>query len=206
VVSDERFLVLAASSAPATYFPHAQFPMNEMWLVIRASGDPLALVPALRARVWQLDPALPLNELETMQNVLGRSVAEPRFNSALVSSFAGAALLLAAIGIYGVLSYTVTQRTGEMGVRMALGASRGSVVRLVVAQGLGVALTGVAIGTMGAIALAGALASLLYGLSGRDPVIFGGSAVVLTAVAALAAYVPARRASRIDPVVALRYE
>ena len=206
VVSDERFLGLAASSEPATYFPHAQFPMNEMWLVIRASGDPLALVPALRTRVRQLDPALPLNDLEPMQDVLGRSVAEPRFNSALVSSFAGAALLLAAIGIYGVLSYTVTQRTGEIGVRMALGASRGSVVRLVVAQGLGVALTGIAIGTMGAIALAGALASVLYGLSGRDPAIFGGTAIVLTVVAAVAAYMPARRASRIDPVTALRYE
>jgi putative ABC transport system permease protein len=206
VVSDERFLGLAASSAPATYFPHAQFPMGEMWLVVRARGDPLALVPALRARVWQIDPALPLNDIQSMRDVLGRSVAEPRFNTALVSSFAGVALLLAAVGIYGVLSYTVTQRTGEIGVRMALGASRGSVVRLVVTQGLGVALAGIAIGTLGAFGLASALASLLYGLSGRDPLIFGGAAMLLTAVAALAAYVPARRASRIEPVIALRYE
>jgi putative ABC transport system permease protein len=156
--------------------------------------------------VWQIDAALPLDQVATMEDVLGKSVAEPRFNSALVSSFAGAALLLAAIGIYGVLSYSVTQRTGEIGVRMALGASRGSVVRLVVGQGLGVALAGVAIGTLGALGLAGALASLLYGLSGRDPLVFGGSAMLLTAVAAIAAYVPARRASRIEPVVALRYE
>ena len=206
VVADERFMGLASSGAPATYFPHAQFPMNEMWLLVRSSGDPLALVPALRARVWQLDPALPMDDVQAMPELLGRSVAEPRFNSGLLSAFAGAALLLAAIGIYGVLSYTVTQRTGEIGVRMALGASRGNVLRLVVAQGLGVALVGIAIGTVGALGLARALASLLYGMNGRDPLIFGGSALLLTGVAVLAACVPAVRASRIEPVEALRYE
>ncbi|HEV7991489.1 MAG TPA: ABC transporter permease [Gemmatimonadaceae bacterium] len=206
VAADERFMGLAASGAPATYFPHAQFPMNEMWLLVRASGDARALIPALRAQVWRLDSALPMDDVQAMPDLLGRSVAEPRFNSGLVSSFAGAALLLAAIGIYGVLSYTVTQRTGEIGVRMALGASRANVLRLVVAQGLGVAVVGVAIGTLGAFSLARALASLLYGMNGRDPVIFGGSALLLTSVAALAAYVPALRASRIEPVEALRYE
>ena len=206
VVADERYLGLAASSAPATYFAHAQFPMNEMWLVVRAGGDPLSLVPALRARLGRIDAALPLDDVSSMDDLLGRSVAEPRFNSGLVSAFAGAALLLAAIGIYGVLSYSVTQRTGEIGVRMALGASRGRVLRLVVAQGLGVALAGIAIGTLGALALARVLASLLYGLSGRDPVIFGAAAMLLTAVATAAAYVPGLRASRIEPVEALRYE
>jgi putative ABC transport system permease protein len=206
VVADERFMGLAAGGVPATYFPHAQFPMNEMWLLVRSSGDPLSLVPALRARVWQLDPALPMDNVQAMPDLLGRSVAEPRFNSALLSSFAGAALLLAAIGIYGVLSYTVTQRTGEIGVRMALGASRANVLRLVVAQGLGVAVVGIAIGTLSALGLARALASLLYGMNGNDPLIFGGSALLLTGVAALAACVPAVRASRIEPVEALRYE
>jgi putative ABC transport system permease protein len=206
VVSDERFLGLAASSAPATYFPHAQFPMNEMWVVVRTGGDPLALVRGLRARVWQLDSSLPVDDVHAMTDLLGRSVAEPRFNSALLSLFAGAALLLAAIGIYGVLSYTVTQRTGEIGVRMALGATRGGVMRLVVSQGLGVALAGIVLGTLAALGLARALESLLYGTSGRDPVIFAGAVALLTTVAAFAAWVPARRASRIDPLQALRYE
>jgi predicted permease len=206
VVADERFMGLAATGVPATYFPHAQFPMNEMWLLVRSGGDPLSLVPALRARVWQLDPALPMDDVQAMPDLLGRSVAEPRFNSGLLSGFAGAALLLAAIGIYGVLSYTVAQRTGEIGVRMALGASRANVLRLVVAQGLGVAVAGIAIGTVGALGLARALASLLYGVDGRDPLIFGGSALLLAGVAALAACVPAVRASRIEPVEALRYE
>jgi putative ABC transport system permease protein len=206
VVADERFLGLATSSGPATYFAHAQFPMSDMWLVVRASGDPLALVPALRARLGQLDSALPLDDVHLMDELLGTSVAEPRFNSALLSLFAGAALLLAAIGIYGVLSYTVTQRTSEIGVRMALGASRGGVLRLVVAQGLGVALVGITIGAVGALGLTRALESALFGLGGRDPVIFGGATMLLTAVAAAAAYIPARRASLIEPLEALRYE
>ncbi|MEO8560606.1 MAG: ABC transporter permease [bacterium] len=206
VVADERFMGLAATGAPATYFPHAQFPMNEMWLLVRTDGDPLALVSALRARASRLDPALPLDDVQSMPDLLGRSVAEPRFNSGLLTSFAASALLLAAVGIYGVLSYTVTQRTGEIGVRMALGASRANVLRLVVAEGLGVALAGVAIGTLGALALARVLASLLYGMDGRDPMIFGSAALLLTAVAALAALLPALRASRIQPVEALRSE
>ena len=206
VVADEPFLGLAAGGAPATYFPHAQFPMNEMWLVVRTSGDPLALTPALRTRVWRLDPALPVDDVHTMRDVLGSSVAEPRFNTALLSLFAAAALLLAAVGIYGVLSYTVTQRTNEIGVRMALGAGRARVLRLVVAQGLGVALAGIVVGTAAALGLARVLASLLHGVSGRDPLIFAGAAALLALVAAAATYLPARRASRIEPVVALRYE
>jgi putative ABC transport system permease protein len=121
-------------------------------------------------------------------------------------SFGVLALALMLLGIYSVMSYTVAQRTGEIGVRMALGASRGNVLRLVVVQGLGVALVGIAIGTLGALGLSRVLTSLLYGMDGRDPVIFGGSALLLASVAALAACVPALRASRIEPVEALRYE
>jgi len=210
LVRDEPFLGLSAPADPATYFPHSQFPMNDMWVIARGSGDAAAFTrtfgPAFRERVWRLDPNLPVEEITTMRQLLGASVAEPRFNMALLALFAGAALLLAAVGIYGVLSYTVTQRTGEIGVRMALGAERGQVLRLVVGQGLGVALLGVALGTAGALGLVRVLTSLLYGVSAHDPLIFGGVAALLTAVALAAAYLPARRASRIEPVVALRYE
>jgi putative ABC transport system permease protein len=207
VVADEPFLGLAGQTDPATYFAHAQFPMNDMWVAIR--GEPAALPAlalALRDRVRRLDPELPVERASTMRELLGASIAEPRFNTALIALFAGAAMLLAAVGIYGVLSYTVAQRTGEIGVRMALGAGRARVLRLVVGQGMGVTLLGITLGTAGALALARVLGSLLHGVSERDPVIFASVAALLAAVALLAAYLPARRASRIEPVVALRYE
>jgi putative ABC transport system permease protein len=207
VAADEPFGGLSGEAGPATYFAHAQFPMNDMWLIVRGKpGDLPALAAMLRERVWSVDPDLPVEQVQTMREVLSASVAEPRFNTALVSLFAGVALLLAAVGIYGVLSYTVTQRTGEIGVRMALGAERGRVLRLVVGQGVGVALLGIALGTAGALALSRVLTSLLYGVSEHDPAIFGGVVALLTTVALAAAYLPARRASRIEPVVALRYE
>jgi len=206
VVANEPSHGPSGEAGPATYFPHAQFPMRDMWVVVRATGDPLALAPALRDRVRRLDPDLPLEQVRTMREVLGATVAEPRFNATLVSLFAGAALLLAAVGIYGVLSYTVTQRTGEIGVRMALGAGRGRVLRLVVGQCAGVALLGVALGTAGALGLARVLTSLLYGVSAHDPLVFAGVAALLAGVALAAAYLPARRASRIEPAIALRYE
>jgi putative ABC transport system permease protein len=207
VAADEPFDGLTGEAGPATYFSHAQFPMSDMWLIVRGRpADLPALAAALRERVWSVDRDLPVEQVQTMREVLGASVAEPRFNTALVSLFAGVALLLAAVGIYGVLSYTVTQRTGEIGVRMALGAERGRVLRLVVGQGVGVALLGVVLGTVGALALSRVLTSLLYGVSEHDPAIFGGVVLLLTTVALAAAYLPARRASRIEPVVALRYE
>ena len=207
IVADEPFLGLGRAADPALYFPHPQFPMSAMWIIVRsASADPRALAEAVRERVWRLDPELPLDEAKTMREVLGSSVAEPRFNAALLSLFAGAALLLAAVGTYGVLSYTVLQRTSEIGVRMALGAPRGRVLRLVVGEGVGVAMLGVALGTATAFAFARVLSSLLQGVDERDPVVFGGVAGLLTLVVVAAAYLPARRASRIEPVVALRYE
>ena len=206
VVADEPFMGRGQPGDPATYFPHAQFPMNDMYLVIRASGDPLALAPAIRERVWRVDANLPVERIIGMRALLGDSVAEPRFNAALLGLFAIAALLLAAVGIYGVLSYTVAQRTNEIGVRMALGAERWSVIRLVVGEGIMVALLGIVIGLAGAFALSRVMDSVLYGSSGRDPIVFAGVAAVLASVALLAAYLPARRASRIEPVVALRYD
>ncbi|HEU4631016.1 MAG TPA: ABC transporter permease [Gemmatimonadaceae bacterium] len=207
VVRDEPFEGLGSAGQPATYFSFAQFPFNEMWLSVRAEPAVLAsLVPALRERVWRLDRDLPVEQVATMRELMGQSVATPRFNAALLALFALAALLLAAVGVYGVLSYTVAQRTGEIGVRLALGAGRGRVVRQVVGQGLAVALAGVALGVGGALALGRVLASLVVGVSWRDPLLLGGVAAALTAVALVAAWLPAWRASRIQPAVALRGE
>ena len=204
VVADEPFLGPNVPADPATYFSHAQFPMNDMWIVVRGDGDAARLAPALRERLWRLDPTLPLEQVRAMPDLVGAAVAAPRFNALLLSLFAAAALLLAAIGIYGVLAYTVAQRTAEIGVRMALGAERGRVVRQVVGQGLVVALAGVALGLAGAIGSGRLLSATLEGMRTADPRLLATVAALLTLVAVLAAWLPARRASRIDPMVALR--
>jgi putative ABC transport system permease protein len=206
VVADEPFLGLGREADPATYYPHAQFPFNDMWVVARVDGDAAAYAPALRERIWRVDPDLPVERIATLNEVLGESVATPRFNAALLSIFAAAALLLAAVGIYGVLSYTVTQRTGEIGVRMALGAERRQVVRDVVGQGTLLALVGAGVGLAGAFGLARVLRTLLVGVSAQDPAIFAAVPGTLILVAILASWLPARRASRIQPVEALRYD
>ena len=212
VVADEPFLGVGQAAEPATYYPHAQFPMNDMWVVVRTRCgeesvcDAAALAPAIRERVWRLDPHIPVEQVRAMREILGTSVAEPRFNAALLVLFAVAALLLAAVGIYGVLSYTVAQRTGEIGIRIALGAERGRVVRQVVGEGLRGALAGVVLGALGALAVGRTLASLLEGVSPRDPLVLGGAVLVLALVALAAAWIPARRASRIEPAMALRWE
>ncbi|MDQ3951222.1 MAG: FtsX-like permease family protein, partial [Gemmatimonadota bacterium] len=184
----------------------AQFPFNEMWVVARVDGDAAAVAPTLRERIWRVDRDLPVERISAFNELLGASVAAPRFNAALLAIFAAAALLLAAVGIYGVLSYTVTQRTGEIGIRMALGAERRQVVRDVVGQGTVLALVGAGIGLVGAFALARVLRTLLVGVSAQDPAIFATVPGTLILVAILASWLPARRASRIQPVEALRYE
>ncbi|MDF1504922.1 ABC transporter permease, partial [Roseisolibacter sp. H3M3-2] len=206
VVADEPYLGVGREADPATYYPHAQFPMGDMWLVTRTDLGVAATAPLLRERVWRLDPALPVEEVTALRALLGTSLAEPRFNASLLALFAGAALLLAAVGIYGVLAYTVAQRTREIGVRLALGAARGQVVRLVVGQGLRVAAAGVVLGTAGALALGRVLGALLQDVSQRDPAVLGAVVVVLTGTALAAAWLPARRASRIAPTTALRAE
>ncbi|MHB1225184.1 MAG: ABC transporter permease [Gemmatimonadaceae bacterium] len=204
VVADEPFLGRAAEADPATYYAHSQFPMADMWLVVRADGDPAALASAIRARVWRVDPDLPVERVAPLGELLGESVTSTRFNAALLTLFALAALLLAAIGVYGVLSYTVAQRTREIGVRLALGAPRGQLVRQVVARGMGGALLGIAVGIAGALGASRALSAVLVGVSARDPAVFVTVAVLLSLVAAAAAWLPARRASRVDPALALR--
>jgi putative ABC transport system permease protein len=204
VVADEPFLGLANDADAATYYSHRQFPMNDMWLVVRAEGDPAQLAPLLRERIWRLDRDLPVERVATMRSIMGETVATPRFQAALLSLFAAVAMLLAAIGIYGTLSYGVAQRLGEIGIRMALGAGRGRIAREIVGRGVGLAALGIAIGVAGAFALTGTLRTMLVGVSERDPAIVAVVVIVLGVTATLAAWLPARRASRTDPAVALR--
>ncbi|MGH9936763.1 MAG: ABC transporter permease, partial [Blastocatellia bacterium] len=189
-----------------SWMPHAQMPARSMEVVLRTTGDPLALSQAVREAVWSLDRDLPIPKIETMEQILSESVAQRRLNMLLLGLFALVALILAAVGIYGVMSYAVTQRTHEIGVRVALGARDRDVLRLVVAQGMMLALAGVAIGLIATFALTRLMASLLFGVSATDPLTFILISLLLASVALIACWVPARRATKVDPMVALRYE
>jgi putative ABC transport system permease protein len=206
VVRDIRNESLDKEPYPQMYAPEAQFTRRQLTLVARTSGDPTALVPALRRELTSLDKDLPLYNVRTMEQVLADSVARRRFQMFLIAAFAGLGLLLAAVGIYGVISYSVAQRRHEIGVRMALGARAPDILRLVVGQGLGLALAGVGAGLVFALALTRVMSTLLYGVSASDPLTFAGVALALLGVALAACLVPARRATKVDPMVALRYE
>jgi len=204
VIEDERFLGLDADPAPAAYVPLAQGAQLQGTLVVRTSADPTLLVSSLRGTLRALDPEVPFFAAGTLEDRVGESLASPRFTSRLVTLFGTVALLLALIGVHGVLSYSVAQRVPEMGIRMALGADRSTVTRAVVGEGLRLAFLGAALGLLGALAASRVLESLLFGVSATDPATY---AVVLVAVlvAALAAsFLPALRASRTDPLSALR--
>lgn len=181
-------------------------PFAYLTLVVRTTGDPAALAPALKNGIWSLDRNVTLSEVQTMDQVVAESNAQPHFHLLLLGVFAAVALVLAAVGIYGVISYSVSRRTHEVGVRMALGARSHDVLKLVVGQGLKLALIGLSVGFMGAFALTRLMAGLLYGVSATDPATFSIMALLLLAVALVASYLPARRATRIDPIVALRCE
>jgi putative ABC transport system permease protein len=174
--------------------------------VIRTASDPSALAQAAVAEVHKFDSNLPVTHVITLDNLFSDSVSPRRFSTFLLGIFAGLALLLAAMGIYGVMSYVVSLRTNEIGIRMALGAKPGDIWRLVIGRGVQLALAGVVFGIVGAFALTKLISSLLYAVKPTDPVTFGGVALLLVSVALLACYVPARRAMRVDPMVALRYE
>ncbi|HWS54265.1 MAG TPA: ABC transporter permease [Pyrinomonadaceae bacterium] len=210
VVEDVRQMGADAPVKPEMYVPHRQaaaFPhFAPRDLVVRATVPPAGLVPAVRGAVREVDPQQPLAAVRTLDEVLGRETAQRRTGMVLLTAFAGLALLLAALGIYGVLSYFVVQHTPEIGVRMALGARAADVLRLVVGKGMALALAGVGLGLAGAFALTRLMESLLYGVSPTDPLTFGALALLLTLVALLACLVPARRATRVDPIEALRHE
>jgi putative ABC transport system permease protein len=209
VAGDIKHFGLNEPEEPAVYTPYAQsiHPWKRwMYLVVRSNADPAMLTNLVKSQIWTVDNQIPVTRVQTMTEVMSASVASQRFNMLLLGIFAGVALLLAAVGIYGVISYSVTQRTHEIGVRMALGAQASDVLKLIVGQGLLLALIGVAIGIAGAIALTRLMSSLLFGVSATDPWTFAVVALLLTCVALIASYIPARRAMKVDPMIALRYE
>jgi putative ABC transport system permease protein len=200
---------------PEIYLPYLQasdyltsdrFAHEYLTLVVRARNDAGGLVPSIRSAMASLDREVTLSEIQTMEEVVNTSNAQPRFLMTLIGTFAFVALLLAAVGIYAVMSYTVSRRTHEIGIRMALGAKQGDVLRLVVGQGMTVALIGAAVGLAGSLLLVRLLKSLLYGVQPTDPLTFVLVPLLLCGIALLATYIPARRAARVDPMRALRYE
>jgi predicted permease len=177
-----------------------------VYMVVRATGDPMLTVPALKDRIWSVDQNQPITSVQTMDARMSEVRASPKAQSVLLGVFGALGLLLSIIGVYGVMSYSVSQQTREIGIRMALGAAHAQILGLVVGHGLRLTLAGVFLGVAGGFALTRFMRSILFGISAADPLTFASVAILLTAVAAAACYIPARRATRVDPIVALRYE
>jgi putative ABC transport system permease protein len=206
VVADMKRLALSAAERPEIYFPFIQRPVSRMDVLVRAKGSPGALASAVKAQLWSVDKDLPATYLSTMDHLISESLSRPRFDAMLLAAFAGLALLLAMVGLYGVIAYGVSQRTQEIGVRMALGAQRADILRLVLSQGVLLTAAGVVAGLAISLAMTRAISGLLYGVSAFDPITYAAVTLLITLVAMLACYIPARRAMRVDPMIALRYE
>jgi putative ABC transport system permease protein len=209
VVGDVKQKSLAASQTNAVYMTNAQwrlFADNAMWLAVRAQGEPTALAPAIRQAIWSVDKNQPIVRVATMDHHLASLAAERRFALILFEAFGFVAVVLVAVGLYGVLSASVTERSREIGVRLALGAQRRDVLFLILRQGLSLTVVGVSIGLLASWAVTRLLTKLLYGVSATDPFVFAGVALLLVLVALLACYLPARRAMKVDPLTILRYE
>jgi len=211
VAGDVRQMGLDVPVKAEMYLPYAQV-HDQPWfaprdLVVRSTAeDPMTLAPAVREAVHAADPEQAVANVRTFDEILDEEVVQRRLGASLVAAFAALALLLASLGVYGVLSYFVAQHTSEIGVRLALGASRRDILSLVLGKGMGLAVAGVALGLVGALALSRLVSSVLYGVSAADPATFAGAAGLLAALALLACYLPARRAIKVDPMVAIRCE
>jgi putative ABC transport system permease protein len=208
VAGDVKHFGLDLPEQPGLYSPYTQAAPWKRWtsLVVRTQSDPTSMAGAVKQQLWKVDPQLPLTKVETMDEVAAGSFAARRFNMLLLVIFAGLALVLAAVGIYGVMSYAVTQRTQEIGIRMALGARAIDVLRLIIRNGMSLVVIGVVIGLAGSVALTRLLVTLLFGVTPTDMLTFVTVSAVLIVVALVACYLPARRATKVDPLVALRYE
>jgi putative ABC transport system permease protein len=206
VVGDVRYDSLTDAAEPTVYFPTPVLTYSFMTFVVHTSGDPAEMAPAVRREIGALDPDQPISDVRTMTQVMAETVGRARFSTLLFGLFAGLATLLAAVGIFGVMNYSVTLRTREIGLRMALGAQPTRVLVLVLRQGLVLTLVGIGIGLLGALALTRVMSSLLFGVDATDPLTFAAIVPLIAIVSLVACYIPARRATRIDPLVALRYE
>ena len=206
IVGDVKQRGLSAELFPMVYVPYNVLPGTLNSIVVRSTAAPSAVETAIRAQVREIDRNLPVVGLNTMSEVVAQSVATPRFYMLMLAAFAGIALVLAAIGIYGVISYTVAQRSRELGIRIALGASRGRVIGKVLSEGLTLTVVGVGLGLVAAFGLTRLISSMLFGVAAGDAVTFAGVAVALTAVAVLASWLPAQRAAAVDPLIAMRAE
>ena len=207
VAADAKNAGIDKPTGTELYFPVTQIDgVRAMYLMVKTAGNPERIVGSVRAQVAQIDPSLPIAQVRLMDDVIAAANARPRFLTVLLSLFSFIALALAAVGIYGVMSFLVARRTQEFGIRMAIGARPSNVLQLVLGHGVKVGLIGVGLGTLGALVLTRFIRQLLFGVESFDPPTFAGTAVVLTLMVIAACYIPARRATRVDPVVALRYE
>ena len=206
IVGDVKHFGLESQVKPEMYVPYFNDPWPFMTVVVRSKSDLGALSAAIRSEVWAVDKDIPIPDIRTMDQLLSTSVSRPRFNMLLLGIFAAIALVLSAVGVYGVMSYSVVQRTHEIGIRMALGAAKSDVLRLVVGQGMRLLLIGIGLGLATALALTRVLTTMLFGVEPSDPTTFVLISVLLAGVALAACAIPARRATRVDPIVALRYE
>jgi putative ABC transport system permease protein len=206
VVGDVRHTGLDSEPRPELFLHSPQNPFGSMTFVVRTSGDPSALLQAVKSEVWAVNKNLPFYSTATMEGLVSATLKERRFSLLLLGAFAVVALVLAGVGIYGLISYSTAQRTHEIGLRVALGARGGDIMRMVVGEGLLLSGAGVAVGLAGALLLTRFLGRLLYGVAPTDPLTFAAISALLVCVALAACYLPARRAARIDPMEALRYE